>query len=344
MTTVNYVNFPGLGIQDLPVDRVAFSIGNLPIYWYGILIAVAVLLSVFLGMRHAPKYGLTPDDVLDVIIAVIPFAVVFARLYYVVFTWDSFKDDLLKIVDVRGGGLAFYGGVIGGVLGVLLVARLKRIRLHRLVDFLVVYLPLGQAIGRWGNFFNQEAFGTNTTLPWGMKSAATQAYLQSIASSYPGIVPSDPVHPTFLYEFLANMLIFAALLAIRRRSKTPYVTTLSYLAMYGFVRFFTEGIRTDSLYATVAGLTFRTSQILSLVMFVVSVVLLWILRARAEKRAFQAEFSAGISAPAEGEGSGEAAPEAPEASAAPEAPVAPAAPEAPEAPAAPEEKDGPSGS
>ncbi len=310
MSTTNLVSFPGLGIIDLPVNRVAFSVFGLPIYWYGILIAFGVLLCVFLGMRHAPKYGLTPDDVLDVIIVTIPMAIVFARLYYVVFSWNTFKSNLLSVFDVRNGGLAFYGGVIGGILGILVVARFKRIRLHTILDFLVVYLPLGQAIGRWGNFFNQEAFGNNTTLPWGMKSAATQSYLESLTNAT-GIVPTDPVHPTFFYEFVANLLIFAILLLIRRRTRTPYVTTLSYLAMYGFVRFFVESIRTDPLIF----LGVRISEVLSAVMFLGSVVALWVMRSVAEKRELQNALEAAVAEPAPDE----------------------------KAEDAPEEKDGPSG-
>ena len=292
MSTTNLVSFPGLGIFDLPVDRVAFAPFGLPIYWYGILIAFGVLLSVFLGMRHAPKYGLTPDDVLDVVIATVPMAIVFARLYYVAFAWDNFKGNLLSIFDVRNGGLAFYGGVIGGILGIVLVARFKHIRVHRILDFLVVYLPLGQAIGRWGNFFNQEAFGNNTTLPWGMKSAATQAYLESLTNQV-GIVPTDPVHPTFFYEFVANLAIFAVLLVIRRRTRMPYVTTLSYLAMYGFVRFFVESIRTDPLMF----LGLRISEVLSAVMFLGSIVALWVMRSHAEKRELQDAVLAAAAAP-----------------------------------------------
>ena len=284
MSNVNLVSFPGLGIVDLPVSRVAFTVFGLSIYWYGILIAAAVLLCVYLGMRHAPRFGLTPDDILDVVIAIVPLMIVFARLYYVVFSWDTFKGNLLLVFDVRSGGLAFYGGVIGGVIAIVLVARFKHIRLYRLLDFLAVYLPLGQAIGRWGNFFNQEAFGTNTTLPWGMKSNATQAYLSSL-TNVAGIVPTNPVHPTFLYEFLADMLIFVLLLIIRKRSKHPYETSLSYLAMYGFVRFFIESIRTDPL--LFPGTMLRVSMWLSALMFFVSLFLLWRIHIRADRRAYE---------------------------------------------------------
>ncbi len=122
------VSFPGLGIKNLPISRQAFSIFGMPIYWYGLLIAVALILCMLLAMRHASAYQLKSDDVLDTFIAVIPLMIIFARLYYVVLEWDSFKDDILSIVDTRRGGLAFYGGVIGGALGILLVTRLKKSR------------------------------------------------------------------------------------------------------------------------------------------------------------------------------------------------------------------------
>ena len=247
MATYN-VSFPGLGIGNLAVDRVAFRIFGLEVFWYGILISLAVLACVLLAMRDSRKFGLVPDDILDTVIAIVPLMIVFARLYYVIFEWDMFKGNLLSIFSVRSGGLAFYGGVLGGALAVILVSRIKKIRLTSMIDFLVVYIPLGQAIGRWGNFFNQEAFGVNTTLPWGMYSNGTEAYLRTL--SLPGVIvdPTAPVHPTFLYEFLANMLIFFLLLRIRKQSKTPLEPMFWYFLLYGFVRFFVESIRTDPLF------------------------------------------------------------------------------------------------
>ncbi|MGI6334309.1 MAG: prolipoprotein diacylglyceryl transferase [Saccharofermentanales bacterium] len=282
------VSFPGLGIENLPINRRAFSIFGMPVYWYGLLIAIALILCMLLAMRHASAHQLKSDDVLDIFIAVIPLMIVFARLYYVVLEWDSFKDNILSIVDTRRGGLAFYGGVIGGALGILLVTRLKKKPISRLLDFLAVYVPLGQAIGRWGNFFNQEAFGNNTTLPWGMISNQTTAYLQSVRIA--GVDPFKPVHPTFFYEFIANLIIFVILLRLRKTAKTPFTVTLWYLLLYGFVRFFVEGIRTDPLMIGTTGI--RASQLLSALMVIGAIVLLPILRHRRLKREFAVALSA----------------------------------------------------
>lgn len=276
MTSDFLVDFPGLGIYDLPVNREAFKLFNtLPVYWYGLLIAVAIILGLFLSMRQAGKFNLTADDIMDTFILMIPLMIIGARIYYVIFQWDYYKDDLTLIFNTRHGGLAFYGGVIGGILAMLIITRLKKKPASAILDFLVVYVPLGQAIGRWGNFFNQEAFGTNTNLPWGMYSNGTENYLSTLGS---GFDATAPVHPTFLYEFIANLIIFAILLKIRKRNRTPYVTTLAYLAMYGFVRFFVEGIRTDAL--MIPGTSLRISMVLSALMVVGSVIGILLLNRR----------------------------------------------------------------
>lgn len=262
------VSFPGLGIQNLPVSRVAFEIFSVPVYWYGLLIALSIVFCLLLAMRHADHYGLKADDVMDVFIFLIPMMILFARIYYVVFEWDYYRQDLSRILNTREGGLAFYGGVIGGALAIFLVTRFKKLRLSDFLDFIVVYVPLAQAIGRWGNFFNQEAFGTNTKLPWGMISNQTVAYLVNV----PGADPLSPVHPTFLYEFIANLLIFALLVRVRRNRKFPFEVILTYLLSYGFVRFFVESIRTDAL--LIPDTAVRVSQILSAVMVIVSAGLL----------------------------------------------------------------------
>ena len=202
------VSFPGLGIENLEINRIVFSIGDFHLYWYGLLITVAVLVTMLLASRKAPDYGIKSDDIFDYFLALIPMMLIFARLYYVIFSWDDYKDNLLSILDTRSGGLAFYGGVIGGLIAFILVSKFKKIRISHALDFLVVYVPLGQAIGRWGNFFNQEAFGTNTTLPWGMISEGTTRYLQGLGDVT--LDPNMPVHPTFLYEFIGNLIIFGA--------------------------------------------------------------------------------------------------------------------------------------
>ncbi len=258
------VSFPGLGIRDLSVSRVAFRLFGLEIYWYGILIAAAVVLCLFLAFREAPRFGISKDYLADSVILVMPLMVVCARLYYVLFEWPRYQGNWRLILDTRDGGLAFYGGLIGGVLALLIASRWRRIPFSRLVDFLVVYVPLGQAIGRWGNFFNQEAFGANTGLPWGMISNGTRDYL--VQSQLPGVNPLSPVHPTFLYEFLANLLIFLILHRIRKESKLPFETLAWYVMTYGIVRFFVERIRTDALF--IPGTEIRISLLLSVLMAV----------------------------------------------------------------------------
>ena len=284
-----FVSFPGLGIENLDISPVAFRIFDFPVYWYCLLIASAVLIGMSLALRHARQFDLVQDDVLDALLLAIPLAIVCSRLFYVAFEWELYKDNLFKIFDTRSGGLAFYGGVIGGVLGVLIIARFKKIKLHRMVDFLIVYIPLGQAIGRWGNFFNQEAFGNNTTLPWGMISNQTRSYLASLGQS--GLNPDMPVHPTFFYEFVANILIFLVLLRIRKQSKQKFETLAWYLLLYGAVRFFVESIRTDSLF--IGQSNFRVSMVLSGLMVIAGLLFLgyhWARDRRLERLALELEL------------------------------------------------------
>lgn len=283
------VDFPGLGIKGLPINRVAFEIFNIPVYWYGLLIASSIILSLLLAMRQSDRYGFKADDVMDVFIFMIPAMIVFARAYYVIFNWSYYRADWTRIFNTREGGLAFYGGVIGALLVSFLVLRYKKLSIPAFVDFLIVYVPLAQAIGRWGNFFNQEAFGTNTNLPWGMTSSSTVAYLMNV----PGVDPLKPVHPTFLYEFLGNMIIFVILLSLRRNRRFDWEVFLGYLFGYGLLRFFVEGIRTDAL--MIGQTSLRVSQLLSAAMVIGSAILLVVFSRRTRKaRAALAASHAGF--------------------------------------------------
>ncbi|MDD2213595.1 MAG: prolipoprotein diacylglyceryl transferase [Oscillospiraceae bacterium] len=264
------VSFPGLGIDNLNINREVFSIGSVAVYWYGLLIAVAFLIGILWALHDSKKYSLKQDDILDIFLLAIPLGIVGARAYYVIFNFSYFKDDLWQIFNTRRGGLAFYGGVIGGVLGVLIMTRIKKLSFAKMLDFFVPYLALGQGIGRWGNFFNQEAFGTNTSLPWGMYSNGTRDYLSAV--NLTGVDPNQPVHPTFLYEFLANTVIFIILMNVRKRSRLKLETFAWYLVLYGLVRFFVESIRTDSLYIDGTGI--RVSMLLSAVMVLAGAVYL----------------------------------------------------------------------
>ncbi len=256
------VSFPGLGIENLPISRTLFQLGPVSVQWYGFLIGLGVMLGFFLSLRQAPRYGLKSDDMADFYLFSIPIGVVGARIYYVLFDLGAYRHDWKRIFYVWEGGLAFYGGVIAGVLTVWVLARRKKIPFHRVADFFIPYVPLGQAIGRWGNFFNQEAFGTNTKLPWGMYSNGTHDYLAQLAD--PHLHPEEAVHPTFLYESLANFLIFALLIILRRRCRRPYAVLATYLLGYGIVRFFVERVRTDALF--VGNSNLRVSELLSAIM------------------------------------------------------------------------------
>ena len=254
------IRFPFIGIT-VEVDPVAFSIGSFEVYWYGLLIGAAMILCGFLAVKQAKANKFSEDLVYDVLLVSLPSAIVGARLYYVFCEWSFYSGNLMRIFDTRSGGLAVYGGVIGAFLGTFIMTKIRKLPFSTVVDYCVVYIPLGQAIGRWGNFFNQECFGTTTTLPWGMTSDKICSYLQA---NCPDLDPSMPVHPTFLYESLCTLTIFIILLIVREGSSRRFDTTCVYMILYGIARFFIEGLRTDSLYICSTGI--RTSQLLSLIL------------------------------------------------------------------------------
>lgn len=264
------LRFPGLG-WEFPISRVAISIGSLEIYWYGVIIAVGFGLGLWVYLSHNRSCGIHPDEGLDIILWSMLGAIVGARAYYVAFQWDHYKDNLKEIFNLRGGGLAIYGGIIGALIVAFIVCRSKKLPMLPVADAAFPGVMLGQAIGRWGNFFNMEAFGTNTTLPWGMTSDTISNYLSrhQAALLAQGVVvdPAMPVHPTFLYESLWNLIGVAVLLLwlFPRRSYDGQIT-LGYTAWYGLGRFFVEGLRTDSLmWGSV-----RVSQALGGVLFIVA--------------------------------------------------------------------------
>lgn len=239
---MEFIEFPKLGIH-LNINPVAFSIplGDraLTVHWYGIIIATAIMVALTLATRQTKKFGIKEDDLIDMFLIALPVSIVFARLFFVVFTWDSFKNDLLGIFRVWEGGLAIYGAIIGAVLSVFIYSRRKKVDMLNLMDFACVYLPLAQAIGRWGNFTNQELYGSNTDLPWGMTGSIIRRF------PAPGVDASRLVHPTFLYESLLNILVFAMLLRLRKRNKVKGSVFAAYLMLYSFVRFMMEFLRTD---------------------------------------------------------------------------------------------------
>ena len=260
------ISFPGLfGDWEFTADSVALHIGH-GIYWYGIILGLGVLFGMLLCLRQAKHYGIQEDNLLDLVLLGVPLGILGARTYYVLFYLDRFRnaDGSLNwgsVVAVWDGGLAIYGTVIAVFLMAFLYCRRKGIRLGAMTDLCVMGLMLGQAIGRWGNFMNREAFGAETTLPWRMR-------LTTIYGSY------VEVHPTFLYESLWNVLgLCLVLFVISRARHFDGENTWFYFLWYGMGRFWIEGLRTDSLYLfdwTFMGEPIRVSQALSLVMILVS--------------------------------------------------------------------------
>lgn len=282
---MNTVRFPNMGLS-FDIDPIAFTFfpnsdHPLSIYWYGILIASAFLITSILAMRQSEKFGIKQDDIIDMILWAVPIGIIGARLYYVIFSWDIYKDDLTEIFKIWNGGLGIYGGIITGVITAIIFAKVRKIKILHLLDFAVIYIPLGQAIGRWGNFVNQEAFGTNTSLPWGMTSDTVRETLTTLQMQGINVDPALPVHPTFLYESIWDFLIFWILLFRRKNKKTDGEVIFLYMILYGFGRFFIEGLRTDSL---MLGGNVRISQLLAaLFVLVFSVLLIYIKRRKIEE-------------------------------------------------------------
>ena len=243
-----HVQFPGLGLA-LTVNRVALSIGGFNIYWYGVIIAAGMMLALLYAFRNAVDFGIDSDRLVDVIAIGTVMAIVCARIYYVAMA--PFKyNSIWEMIDIRLGGIAIYGAVIGAFVFGGLAAKWRKIPLLPLFDLVSLGFLIGQGIGRWGNFVNQEAFGTNTTLPWGMYSEGTEAYLKSVQVTLPAgmtVDPTAPVHPTFLYESIWCLAGFVILASLVKRRKFNGQIFLSYIIWYGLGRSWIEGLRTDSL-------------------------------------------------------------------------------------------------
>ena len=286
----NLVSFPGLGLE-FELNRVAVTLFGRPIYWYGIIIGCGFLLAVLLCSRWAPRFGVTGDQVMDMLIFAVPTALVGVRAYYVIFYLDLYRRadgslDWAAIFRYSDGGLAIYGGLIGGILGIILFARRRKISFLAFVDLCVLGLPLAQAIGRWGNFMNVEAYGSVTDVPWRMcsESIAGQLWYKGLLESeeaYYAILDGTlGVHPTFFYESLWNFVgIFLIYFLGKKMRKFDGQIFLSYVLWYGLGRFWIEGMRTDSLYffgLELFGVPIRTSQVLALgSALVAAVILVW---------------------------------------------------------------------
>lgn len=226
-----------------PINPVAFELFGIPVMWYGILITIGMVLGGYIAIQTAKKYNITEETMLDFLIWVLPISIIGARIYYVIFSWEDYQGDFLKMINIRLGGLAIYGGIIAGVITALIFTKKRNINFWQFTDIAAPSIALGQAIGRWGNFINGEAHGMVTDLPWAIT------------------VAGEKVHPTFLYESICDFGIFLFLHFMFREkiSKNDGETFAMYLVLYGAARAFIEGMRTDSLYIG----AFRVSQLLS---------------------------------------------------------------------------------
>ncbi len=241
------IAFPFLGLEVNPGR--SLSIGPLTVHYYGLIIALGLLLAVVYGCRRSKHFGIQEDDILDGVLWVTPFAILCARAYYCIFSWKEFAQDPISVLYIWNGGLAIYGGVLGAILGVAVFCKVKRIKLPALLDLVLLGFLIGQGIGRWGNFFNREAFGaaTESFFRMGLYNMRTGAW--------------EYYHPTFLYESLWNLAGFCLLHFLSKKRQYDGQIALGYAAWYGLGRAFIEGLRVDSLYLG----PIRVSQLLAAV-------------------------------------------------------------------------------
>lgn len=269
------VEFPKLGFS-FNIDPIAFKIGSFEIYWYGILIALGFILALIYVMKNFRRFGISTTRALDVILVGFVGGIIGARLYFVIFSWDTFKNNLSSIFDIRDGGIAIYGGLIGSILVGVLMCKIRKVKIAPMLDVAGIGFLIGQGIGRWGNFFNVEAFGSNTNLPWGMTGPSIVNYLSGksgeLAEIGVKIDPNMPVHPMFFYEFLWCALGFVLLHIFSKHRKFDGEVFLLYLAWYGFGRFWIEGLRTDSLMIG----NLRASKVLAGFVFIISLVIIFV--------------------------------------------------------------------
>ncbi len=239
------------------MDPVAFQIFGLEVRWYGILIATGVLIGAILAIREAKRVGLDEETLMDFLIWEVPLCLVGARLYYVIFSWDMYRDNPIEALNIRNGGLAIHGAIIMAIIVAVIFTKIRKIDFWRIADVCAPSLILAQSIGRWGNYINQEAHGGPTNLPWGI------------------MVNGVKVHPTFLYESIWNFLVFLFLIWYRKnKQKVKGEVFLLYISLYSFIRFFIEGLRTDSLMLG----PIRVAQLVSIIGIIIPMYIFFIKR------------------------------------------------------------------
>jgi len=251
-----------------PLDRVFLELGPLTIYWYGVIIAVGAILGVYLATKESDRLGLKKDLMIDFIVFAVPVGIIFARIYYVIFEWDRYANGpWWSVFAVWEGGIAIHGAVIGGVLTATVFSKVREVSFWQFADILASSLILAQAIGRWGNFMNQEAHG-------GPISQDTyESFHQYLPDFIMNQMTIDGVmyHPTFLYESIWNIIVFILLILIRKYNPLRGEIFLAYVISYSIGRYFIEGLRTDSLY--VFG-EIRTAQLISILAIIAAIVLI----------------------------------------------------------------------
>ena len=245
MNPSHYLDISLFGIEMNPPRTL--DLFGLSIHFYGLIIACGLMLAVWYGCKRCNQFGFSVDDLTDGVLCIVPFAILCARLYYCIFDWASYKDNPISVLYIWNGGLAIYGGVIGAAIGVIVFSKVKKIKIGAVLDIVALGFLIGQSIGRWGNFFNREAFGaaTDSFMKMGLFNRFTQSW--------------EYYHPTFLYESLWNAAGFVLLHFLSKKRKYDGQIALGYAAWYGLGRTFIEGLRMDSLYLG----DFRVSQLVA---------------------------------------------------------------------------------
>ena len=280
------ISFPNLGIHLENVGQ-SISVFGFEIAYYGMIIGLGVIAGILMAVHEAKRTKQDPDTYYDLAMYAVVLSVIGARIYYVIFSWDSYKDDLLSIFNIRQGGLAIYGGVITAIIVVFVFARVKKLSFGQMTDTAGFGLILGQIIGRWGNFFNREAFGEYTDNLLAMRlplDAVRSSDVTELMREHMEVIDGISyiqVHPTFLYESLWNLAVLVGLLLWRKHKKFQGEIFLLYLFGYGVGRFWIEGLRTDQL--LIPGMKLPVSQVLAVVLVVVSTFTIVLLRKKVRK-------------------------------------------------------------
>jgi len=250
------ISFPMFGETFVIDPPTSFTVFGFPLYYYGLIIAGGFFLAMIYAMKISREFGLTQDNIIDMLLFAVPLAIVGARIYYVACQWQDYAGDLMSVFNLRQGGIAIYGAVIGAVIGAAIACRWRKISIGAMLDIGSLGLLIGQGVGRWANFINREAFGSETDVLWRM------------GLTNPNTIKTVYVHPTFLYESVWNLLGFLLLHIFSKKGKRQFDGQFfaMYVAWYGFGRMFIEGLRTDSLF--IPGTPIRISQLLAALSFV----------------------------------------------------------------------------